>query len=114
MSRLHVTDDGRVLRCTASVQSCIYKTREDGDRHFDNNQEAEAKASEILLSRYDTFSSIKRKSSKGTLPPREKRQSASATDNSRSLSLPGSLNDSRFGKVPYYTPAVYDSPAVYS
>lgn len=100
MSKLHVTDDGRVLPCTASIKACIYGSREDGNRHFTNNDDAEAKASEILLKRYDTFSSFKRKTNKDKLPPREKRQSASATANSRSLSLPNSLNENRFGKVP--------------
>lgn len=100
MSKLHVTDDGRVLPCAASIKACTYGSREDGNRHFTNNADAEAKASEILLKRYDTLSSFKRKPNKEKLPPREKRQSASAISNTRSLSLPNSLNDNRFGKVP--------------
>lgn len=100
MSKLHVTDDGRVLPCSATIKVCKYGSREDGNRHFNNSADAEAKAAEILLKRYDTFSSFKRKENKETLPPREKRQSASATLNNRSLSLPNSLNDNRFGKVP--------------
>ena len=92
MSKLHVTDDGRVLRCVASLRACEFGQ----DRHFTDKAEATVKAEEILQERFDTVSTMKRVK----LSPRDKRRSAGAVYNSRSLDLDITLNQDRFGKVP--------------
>lgn len=55
MKQVHVTDDGRVMNCTASQKLCSYSKREDGNRHFTSAEEAAAKANELLKSSYQTF-----------------------------------------------------------
>lgn len=60
MAKMHVTDDGRVLPCTAK-HSCVYSNAEDGNRHFTDLEEANAKASALLLSRHTMFSTQRRK-----------------------------------------------------
>lgn len=96
MSKLHVTNDGRVLRCVASVQDCEF-----GDaRHFTDKAEAIVMSEKVLQERFDTLSTMKRGQRNHGLSPREKRRSAGAVQNSRSLNLDVSLNHNRFGKVP--------------
>lgn len=60
MEKVHVTDDGRVLPCSAQV-NCIYSNAEDGNRHFFNMEEAQAKASNLLKSRYELFTTRRKK-----------------------------------------------------
>lgn len=56
--KLHVTDDGRILKCTASVKDCVYSNSADGNRHFDANdmESASRKSAEILNKKYNKFS----------------------------------------------------------
>jgi len=96
MSKLHVTDDGRVLRCVASQRLCEFGS----DRHFTDKVEATVKAEQVLQDRFDTLSTMKRGRRDHGLSPRDKRRSAGAVHNSRSLDLDVSLNHNRFGKVP--------------
>lgn len=91
MSRLHVTDEGRVLTCGAQVQDCPYLSREDGNRHFDSRTEAEQKAAHILSTRYGMLASSRRSSS-----PRRR-----GTGAGRTLDLEGrSIQVNRFPRVP--------------
>lgn len=94
MSKLHVTDDGRVLPCAAQ-KSCIYSQKEDGNRHFLNEQDANDKASSLLQSRYDMFRTQRKKTE---LPKRIKNNDRPGN---LSLDLDGEscLSVNRFGKM---------------
>jgi len=94
MSKLHVTDDGRVLACSAQ-QSCIYSKREDGNRHFNNEQEANDKASALLQSRYTMFSTQRKKAE---LPQRIKNPDRPG-DLSLDLGDDDCLTINRFGRM---------------
>lgn len=94
MSKWHVTDDGRVLSCSAQIQSCTYSKRED-NRHFTSEEDAQEKASALLQSRYNTFSTQRKKTE---LPKRIKND-----DRPGSLSIDvgveNDLLEDRFGKM---------------
>lgn len=47
MSNVHVTDDGRIRPCRATIKPCRYLNAVDGNRHFSSAEEAEAKAAEL-------------------------------------------------------------------
>ena len=52
MSRLHITDDGRILPCSAGIEPCKYAKEEtpENPRHFDTNDRAAAeKQLEIIM-----------------------------------------------------------------
>lgn len=59
-TRFHVTDDGRVLECNASLKSCTYSSRND-ERHFNSIEEADRKSAEMLSGRYGKFASVRRR-----------------------------------------------------
>lgn len=97
MTKLHVTDDGRVLRCVATQRDCEFG----GERHFFDKEEASIAAEKLMADRFDTFSTMKRGRRDNGLSPRDKRRSATAVqNNSRSLDLDVNLTQNRFGKVP--------------
>lgn len=84
MSKVHVTDDGRVLRCVAEIRDCDFGD----DRHFaKNDTDAYRKAESIMQERYETLATVKSSSRKVDIAPRVRNRSAKALTNSRSLEL---------------------------
>lgn len=100
MAQYHVTDDGRVLPCSANIKKCSFRNAADGNRHFSDPEEAQKKATELLLMTYDQFNSVSKKSSE-TLSPRVRRRSKNSSLHlGHSMNLNNSLEDSCFDKVP--------------
>lgn len=95
MTNFHVTDEGRVMPCRASVEVCKYGDRDD-NRHFTNEEEANSYSSVFLSQRYEMFNTQNRNVSQ--LPNRIKNY-----DRPGNLSL-GLDNDpclsiNRFGRM---------------
>lgn len=60
MTQYHVTDDGKVAVCRATVKKCMYLSRDD-ERHFESKDEAEAQVARKFSETYSTFKSMKRR-----------------------------------------------------
>lgn len=59
MTQFHVTDEGKVLPCRATIKPCIYSSRAD-ERHFENIEDAKSKSTEMLSKAYSPFGSVKK------------------------------------------------------
>lgn len=100
MNRYHVTDDGRVLPCSASVKNCSYSNAEDGNRHFNNIEEAEQKSAELLLNTYDQFHSVSKKNIDKLSPRVRSRAKTASIYKGYSMDLDSTLETDRFARVP--------------
>ena len=59
MGKIHITDDGRLLACSADIQECKYAKEETSDypRHFDENdvQKATFYKEKLMKKKYGAF-----------------------------------------------------------
>lgn len=100
MSKLHITDDGRILSCSADILECKYAKYETeaSPRHFEIDQMDQAiKQREIFMA--DTHGHFPKTQRKAPLKARKKSQS-SFDESHRSEEIWSSLANDRFARTP--------------
>ena len=100
MSRLHITDDGRILSCSAETEACKYAKNETAEspRHFEIDQmEMAEKQREVFMAK--KHGHLPKKTQKVKIKARKKSNVVFETSQ-RSQEIESNLINDRFARTP--------------
>lgn len=101
MSRLHITDDGRILSCSAEIEDCKYAKNETAEspRHFDIDQmEMAQKQREIFMA--EKHGHLPKKAQKAKALKSRKKNDTTFETSPRSEEIESNLINDRFARTP--------------